>query len=83
MTIEYKGYTSFNASPDCFAAVVSNLNCPCDPAMSDRELVSMPYGGKISGKLVFKVPVGKASSKVGYNLVYSGMRPYNIRWIKR
>lgn len=80
MTIENMGYTSFNTNPGYFSAVVSNLNYSCDLAASDLKLVDLPYGGKFSGKLVFKVPAGTASSKVGYNLVYSGMRPYNILW---
>ena len=82
VSIENKGYDSFNTSLEYFYVMVSNAKYRCDPALSDLRTVDVPNGGKILGKLAFEVPTGTASSKVGYKLVYSGTRLYNVWWVE-
>ena len=83
MSIENRGYDSFNTSPEYFSVVVSNAKYSYDPAGSDLKTVEIPNGGKINGTLAFRVPLGTASSKVGYKLVYSGVRLYNVWWTEK
>ncbi len=80
--IENKGYPSLDTSPANFSVLVSNLPYRCDLTASSLETVDLPDGGKTSGRLVFSVPAGTASSRVGFKPVYSGIRSYNIQWVK-
>lgn len=82
ITIENRGYEFFNTSPDNFLAVVSNGNYSYDAGLSDLKTVDLPNGGKVTGKLVFPVPSGTASSRVGYRMVYSGSQAYKVWWVK-
>ena len=83
MIIENRGYQSFNTSPAYFSVVVTNLTYPYDASRSDLKAVNLADGGKISGKLVFQVPSGTASSRVGFRPVYSGTQVYNVQWTQR
>jgi len=80
VTIENRGYDSFRAAPDYFHAVVSNARFDADAGLSDLTAVDIPDGGTARGTLAFEVPTGTASSKVGFNLVYSGTRLYKVQW---
>ncbi len=80
MTIENRGYDSFKTAPEYFTVMVSNASFKYDPAKSDLKTVELADGARLSGRLAFTVPSGTASSKVGYRLVYTGERLYNVWW---
>jgi len=81
MTIENKGYESFNTSPDNFSVTVDNYSYQV--LSKDLQTVDLPSGDKISGKLIFQVPPEAASTRVGYEIEHSGRTLHNIQWIKQ
>jgi hypothetical protein len=80
MTIENKGYASFDTSPSRFWVTVANARYYYSAVGSDLPTTILPDGGIASGRLAFPVPSGALSGKVGYNLAYSGTQVYNIQW---
>lgn len=78
MTIENKGYESFNTASSNFCVEVSEYSY--NARLSQLDTLELPDGGKIQGKLTFQVPPQAALPKTGYTLAYSG-KAYNIRWV--
>ena len=99
MTIENRGYESFNTSPEYFWLVLGNIfgqststpPIPFDGALSDlrdgaySDLRSydLQNGGKLSGTIAFQVPTEILASTESYKIEYSGVRAYNIQWAKK
>ena len=82
ISIENRGYETFNTAPERFYVMVSNARFNFDPALSDLRTLDVPDRGKILGKLSFEVPSGTVSSKAGYSLGYTGDRSYNVQWFE-
>ena len=88
MTIENKGYESFNTAPEGFSLEVSSLinsiTAVAVKELIDWRVVNVPNGGKYIGSLVFQVPTEVAQSfyKWDYKMKYSGSRSLNVRWTK-
>lgn len=80
VTIENNGYDSFNTSPESFAVTVGEYSY--HSSESDLQTVDLPDGDKIKGKLTFQVPPVAATTRVGYEIEYSGQTVYNIQWVK-
>jgi hypothetical protein len=96
MTIENRGYESFNTSPEFFTLLPGNiLGQSTDPppikfdgvltderdgAFSNLRTYDLQNGGKLSGRLAFLVSREILSSTERYSLEYSGVRSYNIKW---
>jgi len=96
MTIENKGYESFNTSPKYFSLAMGNIlgqssSTPpisFDGALSDKKdgaysnlrSYDLQNGGKLSGTLAFPVPTEILSCTERYRIDYSGVRSYNIQW---
>jgi hypothetical protein len=96
LTIENKGYESFNTSPEHFTLILGNilgestprppitfdgtLSNQKDGAYSDLRSYDLQNGGKLGGKLAFKVPTDIQRATERYKLEYSGVRSYNILW---
>ena len=96
MTIENKGYESFNTSPKYFTLVLGNIlgeSSPTPPISFDGELsdkkdgaysnlrsYDLQNGGKLSGTLAFHVPTEILACTERYRIDYSGVRAYNIQW---
>ncbi len=96
MTIENRGYESFNTSPEYFTLVLGNIigqssptpPIPFDGALSDKKdgaysnlrSYDLQNGGKLSGALAFQVPTEILASTERYRINYSGVRSYNIQW---
>jgi hypothetical protein len=80
MTIENKGYASFNAQPTDFSVKVDNYSYMA--AENSFEALALPDGGSIRGKLVFQVRPQAATSRVGFTMLFSGKTPYEIEWVK-
>ena len=96
VTIENKGYESFNTSPERFSLVMGQilgesarrapirfdgaLSDKKDGAYSDLRSYDLQNGGKLTGTLAFLVPPEILSSTERYTLNYSGVRSYNILW---
>jgi hypothetical protein len=83
VSIQNFGYDSFSTDPACFSVTVNNAKYTSDPGRTDLRSVILPNGGKINGKLVFRVPQGAASGSVNVSMKYVGIQPYNVHWIKR
>jgi hypothetical protein len=81
MTIENKGYQSFNTSPDQFAVTVNNYTY--STRESELPAIDLPDGGLINGKLVFQVPAVAATTRVGFQVKHSGQTQYNVQWHKK
>ena len=96
VTIENRGYESFNTSPERFSLVMGQilgeparrapiqfdgaLSDKKDGAYSDLRSYDLQNGGKLTGTLAFLVPPEILSSTERYTLNYSGVRSYNILW---
>lgn len=96
MTIENRGYESFNTSPEYFTLILSSIigqSNPPPPVSFDGELSNekdgaysnlrsydLQNGGKLNGTLAFKVSTDIFKSTERYRIDYSGVRAYNIRW---
>jgi archaellum component FlaG (FlaF/FlaG flagellin family) len=96
MTIENKGYESFNTSPEYFSLVIGNIldrNAPVPPipfdgllsserdgSYSDLRSYDLQDGGKLTGRLAFQVPTDILASTESYRIEYNGVRVYNIQW---
>jgi len=81
VSIANRGYDVFRVAPDYFHVVVSNARFAVDAELSDLGVVDIPDGGTAYGTLAFEVPTGTtASGKVGFSLVYTGMRLYRVQW---
>lgn len=96
MTIENKGYESFNTSPEYFTLVLGNIigeSVPRPPISFDGKLSNLrdgafsnlrsydlQNGGKLSGTLAFPVPTEILACTERYRIDYSGVRSYNIQW---
>lgn len=83
VSIENKGYETFNTSPELFYVNVNNATFKYYAGGTDLKAFDIPDGGKINGKLAFIVPSGTNSPRANYSLSYSGARVYNVQWIER
>jgi hypothetical protein len=81
MTIENRGYESFTASPDVFAIAVDEYAYRASE--SDMQPVDLLDGEQMRGRLLFQVPAIAASTRVGYELTYSGESDYRFEWLKQ
>lgn len=81
MTIENKGYRSFNTSPDNFSVQVNRYSYPA--RKSDLPAVDLGDGDRINGKLTFQVPAVAATTRVGYKMEYSGQGRYDLQWLRQ
>jgi hypothetical protein len=98
MTIENRGYESFNTSPQYFTLILGDifgepgpyapipfdgeLSDQRDEAYSDLRSYDLQNGGKINGTLAFKVPTFIFKATEPCKINYSGLRTYNIQWKK-
>jgi hypothetical protein len=96
MTIENKGYESFNTSPERFKlqlgniigrfetttpiAFDGNISNEKDGAYSNLRSYDLQNGGKLNGTLAFPVPTDIYAATERYSLDYKGVRSYNIQW---
>lgn len=80
MSIDNKGYQSFNTSPSNFSVEVGEYSY--DASESELPTVELPDGGHIMGKLTFQVPPQAATSRTGYRMAYSGQTHQNVEWVK-
>jgi hypothetical protein len=96
LTIENKGYESFNTSPEYFTLILGNilgettprppiafdgvLSDEKDGAFSDLRSYDLQAGGKLTGTLAFPVPTDILRATERYKIQYSGVRAYNINW---
>lgn len=80
LTIENKGYESFNTSPADFSVMADDYSYPVSG--NDLQTVDLLFGDKISGKLIFQVPPEAATAKVGYQMQHSKQTLHNIKWSK-
>lgn len=80
VTIENRGYVSFNTDPADFSVEVNNYSY--DAKESDLQIVDLPDGDRISGRLAFHVPAVAATTRVGYQMAYLGQTRYNIQWFE-
>jgi hypothetical protein len=96
MTIENRGYESFNTSPEYFTLFLGNvlgesvqrppisfdgvLSDKKDGAYSNLRSYDLQNGGKLSGTLAFHVPPEILLCTERYRIDYSGVRSYNIQW---
>lgn len=88
ISITNYGYESFNTNPDYFTLMVSHpflsATAEVEEELIDWRELSIPNSGKYVGSLAFHVPTDMAQSfyQWNYELVYSGVRDYNIQWTK-
>lgn len=85
LTIHNTGYASFNTDPANLKAVVQNVPYTYNPAATDAEggalkAIELADGATETGKLVFVLPPGASSSKVGYTMAYAGPQQVNVRF---
>jgi hypothetical protein len=80
LTIKNKGAEPFNTSPAKFSVLVDDYSYP--PVQSDLDAVDMAGGDIMSGQLTFQVPPEAASTRVGYQMSYSGQDRQNVEWLK-
>jgi hypothetical protein len=76
ISIDNKGYSSFDTSPINFHVVINDKEYPADVELSVLKTFQIPDGGKIRGKLAFKVP----SDTESFSFIYTGIQSYNIIW---
>jgi len=81
LTIENRGYESFNTSPESFSVKVSKYSYRFSE--SDLQTVNLADGDKIQGKLAFQVPPEAATTRVGYEMEHSGKPLHDIQWFKQ
>ena len=81
MTIENRGYESFKVSQKDFAVKVNQYSY--DTAQSEFLPADIPDGGRAAGKMTFQVPAVAATSRVGYQMEYTGPDKYNVQWLKQ
>ncbi len=86
MTIENKGYESFNIKPEYFSIEASStarsVTAEVQKELIDWRILDIQSNGKYTGSLYFNLPTEVAKSFYAwkYKMNYSGVRPYNIRW---
>jgi len=80
MTIENKGAVSFDTSPTKFSVIVGEYSYKV--VQNDLKTVDLADGNRVSGKLTFQVPPEAASTRVGYQMSYSGQDQQNVKWLK-
>jgi len=96
LTIENRGYESFNTSPEYFTLILGNilgetsprppisfdgtLSDQKDGAYSDLRSYDLQNGGMLRGRLAFPVPTDIQRATERYTINYSGVRSYNIQW---
>lgn len=80
MTIENKGAEPFSTSPTKFSVIVGDYSYV--PVQSQLDTVDLTDGDRVSGKLTFQVPPEAASTRVGYQMSYSGQSQQNVEWFK-
>jgi len=88
MKIDNLGYETFNINPDYFSveasSVLRSVVSEVQSELIDWRELNIQNSGSYTGSLLFKVPVEIAQSfyKWDYKMMYSGLRSYNIEWIK-
>jgi hypothetical protein len=98
LDIQNKGYESFHTSPENFTLKIGEifgepaplpaiqfdgvLNDQRDGSYSDMRSFDLQDGASISGLVAFKVPVSIFKSMESSQIIYSGIRTYNIQWTK-
>jgi len=96
LTIENRGYESFNTAPERFTLVMGEIfgetgsrppisydgefSDERDEAFTDLRSYDLQDGGRLTGKIAYRVPRDILAMTESYRIDYSGVRAYNIRW---
>jgi uncharacterized repeat protein (TIGR02543 family) len=81
LNIENNGYESFDTYEGYFYVIVNNVQYSNTPTGTENELedVSLLSGGQTSGNIEFEVPQNVVS--LGYQVGYSYLPQYSIKWV--
>ena len=96
LTIENRGYESFNTAPERFTLVMGEIfgetgsrppisydgefSDERDEAFTDLRSYDLQDGGTLTGKIAYRVPKDILAMTESYRIDYSGVRAYNIHW---